>query len=435
MERPLAPQTAAFGALQCETATLDNGLRVIAHRDSKCPIVAVHVYYDAGSAHEPADKSGLAHIFEHLMFCGTPGHPQNYFAEIEPLGAGAINAKTYEDYTAYFAAVPISALDQALRMEARRMSQADDALSIKNFDCQREVVRNELYEREALPGGRLARVISQKAHPPGHPYTRHPNGSAEELERIGLDDIRRWRRERIGPRHALITVAGAIEPAAAIARVEYFFRDLADDPASVPSSPDSPLPPRPSATERACFVEHSRSGPGIQMVWTVAEWHDSRQIAALNLLAMILGGGPAARLFKRLVSKDGLGAAIGASLAPRALGSQLAFWVTLREEAMRARAEAAIRAEICRLRVDPPASAELALAKERYCDRSMRALERVAGPGGQADLLAIKAMAHGLAGAGVNRLEEIVSVSSDEVRMAANRWLTEQGAFTLHVIS
>lgn len=413
--------------LRCRTATLANGLRVIVRREPKCPIVAVHVYYEGGSAHEPTGKSGLAHLFEHLMFCASPARKRNYFAVLEQAGASLINAKTYEDYTAYFTCVPAAALDLALRMEASRMARR--TFRSEDLERQREIVRNELYERAALLDDRLSRLICQTAYPPNHPYARHSNGSLQELDLVGLDDIRRWQSERIGPRRALLVIAGDIEPECALMQVEHFFADLASAPDSRLSS-IIPLMPR----SRAGVVEGRNGTRGIAIVWTsTAEWQDSRQIAALDLLATILANGPGSRLFERLVAKDRSAGSIGASLIPRAHGSQFALWTTLANKRARAQAEAAIWKEIFRLVIAPPTQRELAHAKACYRDRMIRARERVAGPSGQADQLAVNALASGLAEADTDRAAEVESVSPDEIRSAAKRWLTRQQAFTLHV--
>ena len=121
---------------------LGNGLRVVAHRDRKSPIVAVHVAYRAGSRDEPPGKYGLAHLFEHLMFCGSEHSQENYFLPLERIGAASINANAGDDYTAYFAAVPANALDYALWMEAERMGCLVGALDRGALDRQREIVRN-----------------------------------------------------------------------------------------------------------------------------------------------------------------------------------------------------------------------------------------------------------------------------------------------------
>src|SRR6516165_11421352 len=93
---------------------LANGLTVVVHAEPKSPIAAIYVGYRAGSRDEPKSKAGLAHLCEHLMFSGTTRNPGSYFAPLEQAGALWMNAFVREDYSAYFATVPVAALDFAM---------------------------------------------------------------------------------------------------------------------------------------------------------------------------------------------------------------------------------------------------------------------------------------------------------------------------------
>src|SRR5262249_33151260 len=118
---------------------LPNGLTVVAHIEPKSPIAAVYIGYRAGSRDEPACKAGLAHLCEHLMFTGTKANPGSYFAPFEQAGASSMNAFVREDYSAYFATVPIAALDFAMSMEADRMANIAAALEDDQVERQRAV--------------------------------------------------------------------------------------------------------------------------------------------------------------------------------------------------------------------------------------------------------------------------------------------------------
>ena len=100
--------------------TLENGLHVIVHEDHRCPIVAVNVWYHVGSKNEQPGRTGLAHLFEHLMFEGSAHHDSGYFMPLQEAGA-ALNGSTNTDRTNYWEVVPTSALELALWLESDRM--------------------------------------------------------------------------------------------------------------------------------------------------------------------------------------------------------------------------------------------------------------------------------------------------------------------------
>ena len=111
-----------------QSFTLDNGLRVIVHEDRKAPVVAVSVWYRAGSKHEPAGKTGFAHLFEHLMFNGSENSPGDFFEPLQQVGATDFNGTTNTDRTNYFETVPTGALDRALFLAAAAQHHADQAV-------------------------------------------------------------------------------------------------------------------------------------------------------------------------------------------------------------------------------------------------------------------------------------------------------------------
>ena len=122
--------------------TLKNGLRVIVHTDRKAPVVAVSVWYDVGSKHEPQGRTGFAHLFEHLMFNGSENAPGDFFAPLKEVGATDFNGTTSFDRTNYFETVPAAALERALFLESDRMGHLTGAITQGVLDEQRGVVQN-----------------------------------------------------------------------------------------------------------------------------------------------------------------------------------------------------------------------------------------------------------------------------------------------------
>ena len=125
-----------------EKYSLSNGLYVILHEDHSIPMAAVNVWYHVGSQNEEPDRTGFAHLFEHIMFKGSKHHPREYFMPLQELGAN-VNGSTSTDRTNYYENLPSEYLELALWLEADRMGFLLDALDEEGFATEREVVKNE----------------------------------------------------------------------------------------------------------------------------------------------------------------------------------------------------------------------------------------------------------------------------------------------------
>ena len=151
--------------VEFERFALDNGLRVIVHRDSSTPIVAMNILYDVGSRDESPDRTGFAHLFEHLMFGGSV-HIPHYDQPLERVG-GENNAFTNNDFTNYYLTIPGHNLETAFWLESDRMLGL--AFSEKSFDVQRNVVMEEFRQNYLnQPYGDawlLLRPMAYKKHP------------------------------------------------------------------------------------------------------------------------------------------------------------------------------------------------------------------------------------------------------------------------------
>src|SRR5713226_10675405 len=137
-----------------ETYQLPNGLTVILSEDHRAPVVGVDLWYHVGAVNERKERSGFAHLFEHLMFQGSKhlhGDERTVFAALERNGATNLNGTTDWDRTAYFETMPSDRLELALWLESDRMGFLLDTVDQKKLDTQREVVRNERRENFENP--------------------------------------------------------------------------------------------------------------------------------------------------------------------------------------------------------------------------------------------------------------------------------------------
>ena len=415
--------------LPCARSVLANGLRVIVCRRAGSGQVGVNVCYHAGSGAEEPGKAGLAHLVEHLMYAGAEHHPRSYVLALEQAGATTINANATEDYSTYFETVPVGALDLALWMEAERMSCLRGALEQEKLDREREVVRNEIHQRDSEPFGDVKRIIRAHAYPAGHPYRHIALGLAEELEAVTLADVARWLTRFHGAANALVVIAGDVAPDSVPERVERFFGDI------VAGAAPRPWPPwvAPLAERTNRPLSHASGRARVYKVWNVPAW-SSYDHAMLELAAHTLAAGAGSILHQRLVCGRELATQIGFELSEGELGSQLLIYADPRSESAVADLGEALDQEVTRfLRSEPPLD-QLDAARMIVVGRSLEDLDRLTGPKSLTHALAVSEL---LAANPVfyrERLGRIASADPEEVLASVARWLGA-GVLTLEVRS
>ena len=170
---------------------LDNGLTVILHEDNSDPLVHVDVTYHVGSSREEVGKSGFAHFFEHMMFQGSEHVADEEHFRIISEAGGTLNGTTNTDRTNYFETVPDNQLEKVLWLEADRMGFLLDAVTQEKFEIQRETVKNERAQRvDNQPYGQLIERVNEALYPEGHPYSWQTIGYIEDLNRVGVNDLK-----------------------------------------------------------------------------------------------------------------------------------------------------------------------------------------------------------------------------------------------------
>jgi zinc protease len=403
---------------------LANGLTVIAHPDHKSPVVAVYVGYRSGSRDEPRGKAGVAHLCEHLMYSGTKAFPGSYFAPFEQAGAAWMNAFVKEDYSAYFATMPAGALDFALRMEADRLVHLAEALDDEKVDRQREVVRNELRQRESEPYGGAIRMLAELGHPSDHPYAHPPDGLVEQLDNISLDDVREWIETRHLAANVEIIIAGDVEPGDAIEKARHHFEAIAIAPRPAITGPAHPVDNVAGASRKV--IERAVKNAKLYIAWNGPAFA-SPDYPALEAACEILAGGRSSRLWRRIVDAERLATELAVEFRPRALGSLVVLQVTASDGVPLDAIERAVRLELESLSRHGPTRPELAIARLRLFGRLVRGIERVGGPQSKSDMLGLAALVGGSPDIHEQRISHIAAMAPDAI-VAAVRWLATGGA-------
>ncbi len=291
---------------------LDNGLRVIVHNDKSTPIVAMNVLYDIGARDEHPDKTGFAHLFEHLMFGGSVNIP-HYDEQLEKAG-GTNNAFTSNDVTNYYLTIPKNNLETGFWLESDRMLNL--AFSKKSLEVQKNVVIEEFREVYLnKPYGDAWLLLSPLAYKK-HPY-RWPTIGADirHIENVTMDDTKEFYQRFYNPNNAIVTIAGPVDTNEIKELCEKWFGNI---PAGPPNN--RKLPVEEVQTEaRHLHVERDVPANAIYKAWHIPE-RTSKDYYISDIVSDILSNGDSSRLYIELVKKkqifSGIDAYITGSIDP-----------------------------------------------------------------------------------------------------------------------
>lgn len=342
---------AAAEVFNPEMFTLDNGLRVVLIENQAMPAVGHIIYYGVGSADETIGQSGLAHLFEHLQFKGTPTYPDGAFSDFVALVGGSENAFTTWDYTAYYQIVAPEHLARVMEMEADRMTNT--VLTPEVINTERQVVFEEFATRIGNEPSSWLNVEVRSALFTHHPYGVPIIGYMNELAAVSHEDIIAFHRTWYAPGNAVVLVSGPVtlEELRPLAEETYGRIPAAETP--VRKRPDEPehYAPRRVTLAHPQLGQASWSKSYLAPSYTAGA---SEHAYALQVLSEIIGSGTDSRFYQRLVLDQGvaIGAGAGYNPDPMDLGT-FVLWgtppVTGDDEAAIAAIEAAIEAEIALL--------------------------------------------------------------------------------------
>ncbi|MFN4008107.1 MAG: M16 family metallopeptidase [Chitinophagaceae bacterium] len=281
--------------IQYEKFTLDNGLRVLVHEDSSTPMAVVNVMYDVGAKDENPQKTGFAHLFEHLMFGGSINIP-DYDEPLQRAG-GENNAYTTNDLTNYYCQLPAQNIETAFWLESDRMLSL--AFSKKSLDVQRKVVCEEFKEHYInKPYGNVWHLMRGLAYTT-HPYKWMTIGQElSHVENATLEDVKAFFFKHYRPINAVLVVAGNVKTEHMKRLAEKWF-----GPIPMGDKYERNLPAEPIQTQ-ARVLDYEANVPLDALVKT---WHIDSRLAkgyyVADLITEVMGGGGSSRLFQRLVKE------------------------------------------------------------------------------------------------------------------------------------
>jgi zinc protease len=391
---------------------LGNGLTILILRDQKAPVLSFHTWYRVGSKHEKPGKTGLAHLFEHLMFNETKHVRRGQLDRLIESAGGETNAATWVDWTHYQSELPASELPLIVRLEADRMQNL--VLRKPQVDSEKEVVANERRFRvEDDIEGQVSELVYATAFKQ-HPYRWPTIGWMEDIESFTPQDCEQFYRTYYAPNNATIVITGDVDEAEALALIQKHYGKIPR--ARLPRFTPGHEPPQRS--ERSLELQRPTPAAKLALAYRGPSFRD-RDYPALALASEILFGGRSSRLFARMVRDEELATDLHGSLAPFADAGLYEIWVSLRPGRELPEALHVIEQELSRLCKRGVTQAELQKVKNRMELGFLQGMETAAG---KAEQLGFFEIVYGDAAALFERLEALRAVQPADVQRVAQKY-------------
>lgn len=279
---------------------LPNGLTIIIHEDHSDPILYFDVTYHVGSNREQVGRSGFAHFFEHMMFQGSEHvKDEEHFKTVTEAG-GTLNGSTNFDRTNYFQTVPSNYLERMFWLESDRMGFLLDSVTQFKFEVQRATVKNERGQNyDNRPYGLAFEKTLESLYPYGHPYSWSTIGYIEDLNRVDVNDLKRFFLRWYGPNNATLTVAGDVKPDEVIKLAEKYF-------GSIPRGPEvQNLKKQPAVLDKSRYISYEDNirFPMLMVTFpSVPAYHPDE--APIEALASILAEDKNSVFYQNFVKKQ-----------------------------------------------------------------------------------------------------------------------------------
>jgi len=417
-EAPLGPE------LGVRHYRFGNGLDVHLLVDRAAPVLSYQTWLRVGSRHEEPGKTGLAHLFEHLMFKETENHGPGEYDRLTEAAGGDNNACTSHDYTSYFVSLPRHELELAVELEADRMEHL--VLREPQLASEKEVVMNERRytvddDVESAAAEKLMAAAFRK-----HPYGWPIIGWMEDIESFTVSDCLRFYRTYYAPNNAIVVVVGDVDEEETLATMQRHYGRLR--PSKIPE-PARVVEPRQRA-ERRLTLEQPTDTEKLLVGWRAPAVAED-DFVTLVLLDDVLTGGRSSRLHRRLVSEGEMATEVHGGAVPLREPGLYELWADAREGRTAAALLRVMDEEIGRLVDEPVPEEELDKSKNRLELSFLRGLETA---GGKADQIGFFATVLGDVSGVFRQLEEFRAVTAEDVRRVADRYLTPRRRTALTVL-
>lgn len=300
--------------------TLSNGLTVVVMPNPRSPAVTHLLIVKAGAADDPQGKTGLAHYLEHLMFTGTPTHPEGAYDQAVARHGGVQNAYTTRDFTAYFATIAPPYLEEIMQLEADRLQQL--AFDPQKAAREQKVITEERYQRvDSSAAAQLSEQLSALTFF-NHPYRQPTIGWLPDMEGLNVADARAFYLQHYLAGNMVLVVAGDVKPTDVFALAQQYYGGL---PGTQPAARNWPREPEITLAREATLRDVKAHEPLLLRRYVMPSITQAPQdkTIALALLAQWLGGGQTSLLYQRLVRQQRIALDVEAEYDGFAIGPAL----------------------------------------------------------------------------------------------------------------
>ncbi|MDB4942509.1 MAG: Protease precursor [Labilithrix sp.] len=403
---------------------LGNGLRVLVLVDKSAPVMSYFTWFRVGSRHEKPGKTGLAHLFEHLMFNESEGLKAGEFdRKLEENGAES-NAATWLDWTYYYESLPKDRFALAVKLESNRMAKL--VLREPQIVSEKEVVANERRMRVDDDVEGIANEVLYKTAFTKHPYHWPTIGWMVDIENFTPDDCVAFYKTYYAPNNATVVICGDVNEKDVLEKVR-------DAYASIPASiiPEEDTTPEPAQLEnREVLLKKPTASEKILLGFHGPALGDADH-AALSLLNEVLYGGRASRMYKQLVTTHEVCTELRGWVSTFRDPGLYEMYFTARPGVTRETVLGRVDEELRKVCEEPVTEEELVRAKARLELGLVQSLETASG---KAEQIGFNDTVLGDPAAAFRRLEAYRRVSAGELRTAARRYLTLDARTIVHVI-
>ena len=409
-------QTTHNPRVDFKETTLKNGLRVLTIEDHSAPVIAISVSYKVGSANEREGRTGFAHLFEHMMFKGSEniGSGEHFILVFN--NGGTMNGTTNADRTVYFEALPANQLDLALFLEADRMRSLE--INKENLDNQRNAVQEE--RRLGVDNQAYGKTFEKRTELlyDNFAYKHTTIGSMDDLNAASVEDVTSFFKMYYAPNNAVLVLVGDFKTAEALAKIRSNFE-------GIPRQPDPPAvdltEPQQKAERRASLDDVLARAARVDISFKAVPGNTA-DFYALSVLSTVLQGGQSSRLYQKLLKEREMVTGVGGFMDERRGVSALSTFATLRPGIKTEDVEAAIYAEIERLKKEPIADWELQKAKN---SNKRNFIEGLQSSLNRSVTLGQLTAYYGDPNLINTRLDKVAAVTKEDVQRVANKYLAD----------
>lgn len=368
----LSATPAAGAQIQVQSKTLPNGMKLLVQQDDSIPNIAYYTFYKVGSRNEHEGITGLSHFFEHMMFNGSKKYGKGEFDAALDSAGGTNNAYTTQDNTVYQDWTPASALELVMDAEADRMENLAFVPAV--VESERQVVYSERRLRvDNSNPGLLEENLGSAAYQ-SSPYHWPVIGWPSDIETWTIEDLKQYHAMGYSPKNATVVVVGNVKAEEVFRLADKYF-------AQIPA----PAPPPPVKTkemaqigERRVVVRKAAQLPLLAIAYHTVDTK-SPDLYALMIVDALLSTGQSSRMYRSLVDGQQLALSVGSNQDETLDPGLFSFQAQPRAGVAPEKVEAAIYAEVDKLRATPVDDRELTKAKNLVLSQHYRSLRSIAG--------------------------------------------------------